>query len=210
MTLMLLGFNILLLVIGWKFMIRKTILDHTRDKLFDLRDELRHEFVQRGWDMNSALYKELRDTINAYLRYTEHYSVWRFFYMESSLKKNKPLCNYLRQKVELGYRDLDAEKVAFAKKLRIKSQQYMMDFSVYSSGLLLVISFILVPFFAAYHIVALARRGFGVATNSLYDSVSHFGRSVKLLWMASVKLIGRKILAPELFETTYARRVWSC
>lgn len=209
MTLMLFGLNLLLLVLVWKFMIRKTILDHTRDKLFDLRDEIRDEFTRREWDMNSALYRELRDTINAYLRYTEHYSVWRFFFMESSLRKNKLLFNSLKQKIEQSYRELDTEKATFAKTIRLRSQQHMMDFSVYSSGLLLVISFILVPFFAVYNIVALARRGFGVAANSLCDSVSHFGCSVKLLWMASVKLIGRKILAPDLFEPTYARRVWS-
>ncbi len=207
---MLFGFNLLLLVLAWKLMIRKTILDHTRDKLFDLRDEIRDEFIRREWDMDSALYRELRDTINAYLRYTEHYSVWRFFFMKSSLKKNKPLFNSLKQKIEQSYRELDTEKATFAKTIRLRSQQNMMEFSVYSSGLLLVISFILVPFFAVYNIIVLARRGFGFAANSLCESASHIGRSLQLLWMASVKLIGRKILAPDLFEPTYARRVWGC
>ena len=68
MELIFFGINILLVMAVWHFMLRPSILDHSRDRLFDLRDELRFSFLENNWDIGSASYKRLRDLVNRHLR----------------------------------------------------------------------------------------------------------------------------------------------
>lgn len=75
--------GILLLLVVWRAW-RKTMLDASRDALFDLRDRSREWFLANGYGLDHRLYRELRDVLNAQLRFTENmrfvgllYFAWR-------------------------------------------------------------------------------------------------------------------------------------
>jgi len=59
-----------LLTIAWGCW-KTTLRDSIRDDLFDLRDEWREFWIATGNDMNSVMYKRVREYLNQYLRYTK-------------------------------------------------------------------------------------------------------------------------------------------
>ena len=65
------GVSLLFLLLVWNLS-KKTALDHTRDCLFDLRDDIRMYFLSNEYDLDSTTYMELRNLINTYLRFTEN------------------------------------------------------------------------------------------------------------------------------------------
>jgi hypothetical protein len=85
MELFMTGFNGLLLMLFWKFMLRKTLLDFRRDNLFDMRDALRETFLRNGWSLAGPEYRRSRDQINTYLLHMERYVFWEFGVLERRL-----------------------------------------------------------------------------------------------------------------------------
>lgn len=71
METMLLGLNMILLYVLWRFIWRKTALDRYRDVLFDLRDESKRFFIEHNYGLSHPLYIELRALLNGHIRYTE-------------------------------------------------------------------------------------------------------------------------------------------
>jgi len=71
MELIVTAVGILLLLLAWRAW-KKTVLDDTRDRLFDLRDGAREWFLVKGYGLNHPMYRQLRDLLNAQLRFTEH------------------------------------------------------------------------------------------------------------------------------------------
>lgn len=65
------SFTILCFLAIWHFMWKKALLDYTRDRLFDLRDELKEKFINNGYGLESKYYCELRNTLNRYIHNTE-------------------------------------------------------------------------------------------------------------------------------------------
>ena len=51
-------------------MLRPSIQDAFKDQLFDVRDNLRYHFAERG-QIGTPAYEELRDTLNGYIRFVE-------------------------------------------------------------------------------------------------------------------------------------------
>src|SRR4051812_13549865 len=100
MDLILFCINILLIMVIWKFCIRKTVLDHHRDALFDLRDELRKTYIDNSWTLDDPTYKHLRDLINGCLRFTENYSLIRFAILHAQIQYEDELKKYLKEKFE--------------------------------------------------------------------------------------------------------------
>ena len=69
-----------LLTIAWHCW-KITLRDWVRDRLFDLRDEWRTYWVATGRDMNAKTYKDVRDYLNNYLRYTNDLRFVTLFYL---------------------------------------------------------------------------------------------------------------------------------
>lgn len=67
----LLGIELVILYIVWKYMWQKTLLDATRDSLFDLRDGARYWFIENGYTLDHKIYISLREIINYHLRNIE-------------------------------------------------------------------------------------------------------------------------------------------
>lgn len=80
------GIGILGILVWWRSW-TKTSLDNARDRLFDLRDRNRKWFIENGYNLNHPLYKEMRDCINALLRYTETARFSTFVYMSRTIPK---------------------------------------------------------------------------------------------------------------------------
>lgn len=86
MELFMTGFGGLLLMLSWKFMLRKSLLDFRRDNLFDMRDSLRETFLRNGWALDRSEYRLLRDQINTYLLNMERYAFWEFGSLEREMQ----------------------------------------------------------------------------------------------------------------------------
>ena len=71
----LLGIELVILYIVWKYMWQKTLLDATRDSLFDLRDGARYWFIENGYALDHEMYISLRKIINYHLRNIEKITI---------------------------------------------------------------------------------------------------------------------------------------
>lgn len=171
MSLLIFGINILLVLAIWHFMIRRTVLDHARDKLFDLRDEVREAYKANGWDMSSNGYKNLRDSINSFLRYTENYSVWAAVSLHTRLNNKPELRDFLVKRSNSKFETSNEEQDKFIKTIRERAQWTLMEFSVYSSGLLMLVFVIFIPVLLAKACLDLLNRSFTVSVSALFSDM---------------------------------------
>ena len=196
MNLLLIGLNGLLLMLVWRFMLRRSILDTHRDVLFDLRDRLRDTFISRGWDLGSPLYRHLRDLINGYLRFTESYSFGEFLYLEIKVKGNESLRTALAAKVESKFAMATDEQKAFIAEFRREAVTVMMSYMIASSGPLLLLAILMIP-------VALVK-----GTLSMFRKVGYaiFGKVIEVKWLCStlgriaIAIVANKVLEREFVE----------
>lgn len=200
MELTILGINIMLLMAIWKFMLRKTMLDSSRDKLFDLRDELRSAFIKNGWDLNSPSYKHLRDLVNGYLRFTEEMSVSRVAYINATIKKDKELLTYQHDRIVKIFASSNPAQKRFIDDFRKRAVAVSMNYAVFSSGWLLLISLCVFPFVAIWKTCAVVNRQVDLTANVCANSLRHIGRSLSVVMVASAACIGNTFLQPDFVE----------
>jgi hypothetical protein len=200
MELTILGINILLLIAVWKFMLRKTMLDSSRDQLFDLRDELRAVFVKNGWNLNSPSYRNLRDLVNGHLRFTEEMSVSRVSYIAAAIKKDKELLAYQHEKIAKIFDSSDPVQKRFIDDFRKRAVTVAMNYAVYSSGWLLLIAFFVFPFVATWKICVVINRQVDLTANVCAHSLRHFGRTMSIVMASSAACIGNAFLQPDFVE----------
>lgn len=146
MQMFLLGLGLLLFVSVWHYALRRSILDHYRDQLFDLRDELRETYLLRGWDLNSPLYARLRRLTNGYLRSTEAFSLIPFLYLEIRIRANPSLFSAMRTGLE---QQLDVEDEAlkgFVVDYRRRAFDIMLRYMINGSLLMVSIYSVMVYF----------------------------------------------------------------
>jgi hypothetical protein len=84
-----LGINLLLIFSLWRFCWKKSILDNCRDELFGTRDKVRDYFIANNLSLAHPGYKQLRDMLNGYLRFTEKATLINFFCFASELNANE-------------------------------------------------------------------------------------------------------------------------
>lgn len=136
METLLFGIGIILIVAGWHFVWMPTVLDSSRDKLFDLRDQtVRGYFVQRGIPLDNKIYQELRTLINGHLRHTESLTFFGFMSMLVWAAKNDEISSEIRKRIEKRFDSEDAELRAFSEKTREQAARIMMGFMIESSVL---------------------------------------------------------------------------
>lgn len=201
MELMIFGINILLLMFVWKFMIRKTILDTSRDKLFDLRDELRATFVKNEWDLGSPIYKKLRDLLNGHLRFTEEFSIWEFVCFEALFGRDKKLRDESRTKIQKTFVSADPRQQEFITSIRRRAVVVVMEFTVYNSGLLLIASIVFAPVVTAAKVIAVVQRGVDASIQVCIQSARDIGNVTSIVMSRSAELIADRLFRSELFES---------
>ena len=74
------------LLIAWRCW-KKTVRAMVRDRLFDLRDELRNHYVENGLDMNDGAYARTRERLNNLLRYTKNMRMIGYIYFSTHVDK---------------------------------------------------------------------------------------------------------------------------
>ncbi len=200
MELTLLGLNIILILLVWHFMIRKTILDHSRDKLFDLRDAVRAKYQADGWDMNSPTYGKLRDLLNGYLRFTEDYSIWKLVCIKVGIESNANLHGELQEKFEKSFVAVEPEQRNFVLRVRSQARSAILEFAVFSSGFLLVLTALITPIVVLFKICNVLGRGFDAASKVAVNTVHNGGRFVGAMMATAAQLVADKLMSPDWVE----------
>ncbi len=118
-----LGVGALALMVAWKFILRPTLQDTFKDRLFDVRDELRRRFAQER-QLHTPAYREVRDTINRYIRFVEEASFTLTFGFSVQIEQNPELARQsfeeLDRRYDVGLPELSqAAKEARAKCIRL-------------------------------------------------------------------------------------------
>ncbi len=138
----LLGFNLLLFILVWKYVVRPTALDTCRDIIFDLRQEAHDYFSERSM-LNSAAYAHLRDMLNAYLRFTDQLTFTSVFGAARSISQRKELYTEVRRAIDAPFANVDTETQKFVKEVRAAAshavQGWVFHSSVYSCVVLYVV-----------------------------------------------------------------------
>lgn len=200
MDLILSGVSILVLLAVWHFMLRKSILDDHRDRLFDLRDELRHVFIANGWAMDTPLYKRLRDQINGYLRFTERYSFAQFVFLEKKVAGNPDLRAYLKTKAQSQFPCVGDEQHEYVEKFRRDAVNVMMSYMILSSGPLLILSIILLPIVAVQSVFAIISGGVAAGGRVLLKKATETRHTFMALVRVTVATLASKILYEDFVE----------
>lgn len=195
------GVNLLLVMLVWQLMLRKSILDHSRDKLFDLRDEVRDVFIAKNWDLNSTVYRNLRDLLNGHLRFTEEFSIWRVIYMESAVKEGSDLDLELQKAVSKRFKAANAEQAEFVNKIRRQSVVAVMQFAIYGSGFLLLLALLTAPVLALVKALSVVNKGVGAAIEVCAFLTRDVGRSVSILMTKTTEAISKRLFITSVFET---------
>lgn len=201
MTFVLLGVNILLVLAAWRFMVKRTVLDHTRDKLFDLRDEVREVFLSKGWDLNSPEYKKLRGLLNGHLRFTEEYSIWKVAYLNLIVEKNENVRAEMNARFEKVFASNIPEQLDYIHSVRQRSLMAVMDFTVIGSGFLLFLSLIIFPIVLSVQIVEVMSRGIDAAIDAGFRSISNLGRSISSVFSSVANVLTRRIFRSNWLES---------
>lgn len=200
MDLILAGIGLLLMLPVWRYIVKRSLLDAHRDRLFDLRDDLRDHFYEQKWDMGGALYKQLRDLINGYLRYTENFQYSEFNYIEVEIKRNPELQAAMKAKFEKIFSDITEEQMQFVMKLRTEARRVMMSYMILSSFPLALLTLILFPIVGMYVLV-------GALVEAIFSTGSTFFRSarevhglVSIFIKIVIGKIANRLLVEELVE----------
>jgi len=206
MQLFLLGVNVLLLMAAWRLMLRKTILDHHRDKLFDLRDRLRETFVQNGWDLDSPMYKKLRNLTNGYLRFTEEFALLPFVALENDLKENRTLQRALKNSFDKEFSAKDEKLRAFIAQYRLDAREIMIGYMICSSAPLLLLAFCIAPVVAACEAANAMSRGLIRGAKLVVEKASNLRASASTSFDRAAHAVAVRVFAPDLVEE-YSYRI---
>jgi hypothetical protein len=203
----LLGLNILLVIFVWKCMIKKTILDHYRDKLFDLRKEVRDHFVAHEIPLSCDTYKNLYDLLNAHLRFTEDITFSKFIFLESELKNNDSLKEFLKNQLDSKFKTSDEQLDAFVKDIRRRSISVLTDYMICFSGITWFIAVLMMLFYIPYKLAeSLVLFTMKLISNGV-DTFSQVLRGLNLLFediiSVNTQVFSRTIRKDILEEYSY-------
>lgn len=129
----LLGVGLLLILMGWRFALHPAMLVNTRDKLFDLRDSIRAEFLSNGRGLEDPAYLGLRALLNGYLRYTEDVTFFRVVGVIVLQNEHREAYAGVHAETERRLRTESDEINQFVLKVRRKALIYVFDYAVKTS-----------------------------------------------------------------------------
>lgn len=206
MELIFFGLNLLLILVVWHLMLRPTILDLSRDRLFNLRDALRERFIKEGWDLNAEVYKKLRDLANGYLRYTEEVSLTRISYINATVGRNKELQEFVHERMSKAFASNNPEQQKFTAEFRKSALMVAMDYSVFSSGCLLLVVLAMVPFVAFWKGISMVNRSVDFTIDTCIQRIRHLGGYVAGSISVATAYLAKAILLPDLLESYSFKR----
>jgi len=200
MDLLMLGINGLLLMAIWKFGLKKSILDEHRDQLFDLRDELRAEFIARGWSLDSQIYRRLRDQINGYLRFTERYSFFEVMLREREIRGNESFRIALKAQNDAKFATTDTEQAKFIWDFRLRAVNVMMNYMIVSSGPLVILTVFLVPFVLAHLVIKTVLSVVRAGSLTILSTMGEVRGLVEAVLALAAAVIAKELLIKDFVE----------
>jgi hypothetical protein len=202
MAFALLGINLLIIMALWHFIVKKTLLDNARDSLFDLRDEIRRIHLERGFGISSDVYGNLRNMLNAYLMYTETYSVWSVVAVRSELSQseNAGLRNHMVARIDANFASATAEQHKYIANVRRRAANALIAYSVYSSGLLLIAAIIMTPYFMISTVLDQCRKGASALGAVIARDAMHLERVTAFVWALSIRWVASKVIDHQSIE----------
>lgn len=136
MSEIILGLTLLSFFLVWKFVWQKTLLDYTRDKLFDLRDELRQWFIDNGYNLDHQAYNELRSIINSHLRHTERATMTSYITFIYISKKYKDYNKGINVEADKIFDGASEELCKFIRKVRNDASSIILTHMIFRSAFL--------------------------------------------------------------------------
>jgi hypothetical protein len=158
---MLFGFGLLFAVAGWRYVWRRTALDEARDRLFDLRESVRDEFIRRELPLDHPLYIALRGLLNGHLRHTESASFSILIAFHVAVNNQPEVRAALKEHIEKRFGCTDPGLAEFAKQTREQAALIMMGYVIETSVLALA--------FVAVGLAIVAAQRTGRALSRLID-----------------------------------------
>ncbi len=160
------AFNILLLMLIWECFLKKTLLDTHRDRLFDLRCELREKFAQKK-ALDTEAYKQTRELINAQIALTENLSILQYVLWSEAIKEKDEIKLYIEKKNHYRFAIDDEELSKVIEQTRIKASHICIDYMIFSSlwmtVTILVLGFIVAACLIVKNLVSNCRKMFSQA-----------------------------------------------
>lgn len=170
------GINVILLIVIWNSMLRKSILDHHRDQLFDLRAEVRTYFIENDIPLDSVTYKNLRDLLNGHLRFTELMTFTKFLILEVEVRGNKELQEHLKVEMDNRMNTQDPKLKEFISQVRQKATIILKNYMINSSGTIWIIALAISPFVILWNLVCVmgyaVRSGVSILTTGIISSLN--------------------------------------
>ncbi len=133
MNLIILGIQLLLILIGWNYFLKPALLDFFRDKLFDEREKLREEFLERENGLENPAYIVARNIINHHIRFLENISMTKVMAFQKELKKQPELMEYLKDRQKYELKGASQSDLRIFTKYRQKVSYYTRLYMVHSS-----------------------------------------------------------------------------
>lgn len=131
------GINVILLMVIWSKILKPSILDHYRDKFFDLRESVREFYLINKIPLNDRTYISLRDLINAHLQLTEKFSLIKVIIFSYKIEKNNTLKNYLHQQVNNCFKTSNKSLSLHITEVRKRAINILIEYMIFSSPILI-------------------------------------------------------------------------
>ena len=112
------GLAIIAIFCAWKYMWQRTLLDTTRDRLFDLRDEARAWFLKNGYSLSHPVHIALREMLNCHLRHTERVSLTSYAAYALSKQSFRQQEAYLEKQIEADFATEDEKIYKYVSRVR--------------------------------------------------------------------------------------------
>lgn len=135
------------ILFGLTRMWKKTFIDDTRDKLFNLRAKVRSYFISNNIPLNNKVYKNLRDLINRQIRFLEDFSFFSFFIRYKYLRKNTHISDGLLEYIDNLFTSNNKKLNKFSSEVRNEAVSIVFWYCIKTSFFLLTIFSILILFF---------------------------------------------------------------
>lgn len=132
MSLLGLMFGLLLLMASWSAF-KRSLLDHTRDELFDLRDGLREHFLAKGIVLDHPVYLELRRLLNIYIRFAQEVRFVGMVYFVGRARREQ--IERIKAEMDERFQTDDPELARYVEDIRVQAAAVIRTHMVMSSTL---------------------------------------------------------------------------
>lgn len=156
----------IVLVFAWRCW-KKTARAMVRDRIFDLRDELRNHYVDNGLDMNDGAYARTRDLLNCQLRFAKDMRMIGYIYF--SAKIDKRMVDAAAAEYDSVVQKCDEQTANLIKKIRHQSCETILMYMAATSLGFISASLIMFIHFLIYFLPARISDALKRSMRSLFD-----------------------------------------